>query len=346
MTTKATAKPRVLSGVQPSGQLHLGNYFGALRQFVPLQDSHDTFYCVVDLHALTQAQDADALRQATLDTTAAFLAAGLQPDKAVLFNQARVPAHSQLAWLFNCVARLGWLERMTQFKDKTASHRERASAGLYVYPTLMAADILCYLAEYVPVGEDQRQHLELTRDLAEKFNHDWCDGEKYFPLPEALISKEVGRIMSLRDGTKKMSKSDASDASCIYLSDDADTIATKLRRAKSDSEPLPDLDALNDKENARKARPEAWNLLGIWQATSGESWQATITRFAGQGFSDLKEALTEALVQEIVPLGKEIHRYQQDPAELTRILQDGARQAQAVAAPVVEGAAKRMGLLL
>ena len=344
------AKPRVLSGVQPSGRLHLGNYFGALRHFVPLQDTHDTFYCVVDLHAITIRQDPEELRAATLETTAAFLAAGLRPDKAVLFNQARVAAHSQLAWLFNCVARLGWLERMTQFKDKTTSHRERASAGLYVYPTLMAADILCYRAGFVPVGEDQRQHLELTRDIAEKFNHDFCGGEEYFPLPEALISKDAARIMSLRDGSSKMSKSDASDAACIYLSDTADAIAAKLRKAKSDSEPLPDgqsLDAAGrPDEGLRSARPEAWNLLGLWQATCGETWEQTLNRFAGQGFAQLKESLTEVLVAELVPLGTEICRHMADRTELERILKDGADRAQAVATPVVQGAAERMGLLL
>ena len=344
------AKPRVLSGVQPSGRLHLGNYFGALRHFVPLQDSHDTFYCVVDLHAITVHQNAEELREAIYETAAAFLASGLRPDAAVLFNQSRVAAHSQLAWMFNCVARLGWLERMTQFKDKTASHRERASAGLYVYPTLMAADILCYRAGFVPVGEDQRQHLELTRDIAEKFNHDWCGGEEYFPLPEPLISQDAARIMSLRDGTKKMSKSDASDAACIYLSDDADTIASKLRKAKSDSEPLPGSETLDSqgrpRAGVRDARPEAWNLLGIWQAASGATWAETLERFAGKGFAQLKESLTEAVVAEVVPLGREINRHMADRGELERILADGAGRAEAVATPIVRGAAERMGLLL
>ncbi|MGR4000357.1 MAG: tryptophan--tRNA ligase [Alphaproteobacteria bacterium] len=340
---------RVLSGVQPSGQLHIGNYFGALRHFVPLQDKYQALYCVVDLHAITVPQDPASLRNATLETTAAFLAAGLSPERAILFHQSGVAAHTELAWLLNCVVRVGWLERMTQFKDKSGKQREAASAGLYVYPALMAADILLYRAHKVPVGEDQKQHLELVRDIAEKFNHDWCAGEEYFPLPEPLIDAAGARIMSLRDGSKKMSKSDAGDASCIYLRDTSDAIARKIKRAKSDSELLPNPDSLADMTKpapeAIAARPEAWNLLGIWRAASNESWSETLNRFANRGFADLKRELIELLVSTIVPIGAEMQKYLNDPHQVQQILNGGALRAAELAEPVVKGAAERMGLL-
>ena len=340
---------RVLSGVQPSGRLHIGNYFGALRHFVPLQDDYEALYCVVDLHAITTPQEPARLRAATLETAAAFLAAGLSPERATLFHQSGVPAHAELAWLLNCVVRVGWLERMTQFKDKTGSHREAASAGLYVYPALMAADILVYRAQKVPVGEDQKQHLELVRDIAAKFNHDWCEGEEYFPPPEPLIDAAGARVMSLRDGRRKMSKSDQGDAACIYLRDSSDDIARKLRRAKSDADALPSAEILGDSARPSAellaARPEAWNLLGIWRAANSETWNDTLARFAGRGFSDLKSELTELLVEIVVPVGTEMDRLLADGDEIQKILARGAEKARALAEPVVRGAAERMGLL-
>lgn len=340
---------RVFSGVQPSGRLHLGNYLGAIRHFVPLQERYDALYCVVDLHAITTPQDPKALRAATLETTAAFLAAGLDDKRACLFNQSAVAAHAELAWMLSCVARLGWLERMTQFKDKAGPHRERESVGLYAYPVLMAADILAYKAEKVPVGEDQKQHLELARDIAHKFNTDLCGGEIYFPLPEPLIADDAARVMSLRDGTAKMSKSEASEASRIHLTDPADAIAAKVRRAKSDSEALPGAEALGADGRpsgaARAARPEAWNLLGLLRAAEGGTWEGVCERFGGQGFAPLKEALTLALVELVVPLGEETTRRLGDRAELERVLAQGATRARGLAEPVLAGAAKRMGLL-
>ena len=324
----AQFEPRVLSGVQPSGQLTLGNYLGAIRNFVPLQDTHTCFYCVVDLHAITVWQDPVALREATRHVAAAFMAAGLDPSRSALFNQSLVPEHAQLAWIFNCVARLGWLNRMTQFKEKAGKDREAASVGLYAYPALMAADILVYKATAVPVGEDQKQHLELTRDIAQKFNNDW--GREVFPLTEPLILGDATRVMSLRDGTKKMSKSDPSDLSRINLTDDRDTIAAKIRKAKTDPEPLPET------VEGLAGRPEAANLVGIYGALAGLSREAVIAQFGGQGFGTFKPALAELAVDTLGPLRDEMERLLADPAEIDSILHKGAQRARAVAAPVLD----------
>src|SRR5947199_5006923 len=295
---------RVFSGVQPTGNLHLGNYLGAIVNFVKLQQTHNCLYCVVDMHALTQPVSVwggpAELARNTREVTAAFIASGIDAKKHIVFNQSQVPAHAQLAWIFNCVARVGWLNRMTQFKEKAGKDRENASVGLYVYPNLMAADILLYKATHVPVGEDQKQHLELCRDIAQKFNNDF--GVDFFPLPEPQIFGAATRVMSLRDGTKKMSKSDTSDYSRINMTDDADTIALKIRRAKTDPEPLPG-DAA-DLEH----RPEADNLIGIYAALAGLSREATLARFAGRNFSEFKDALSELAVAELGRIGREMRR--------------------------------------
>ena len=323
-----TFAPRVFSGVQPSGQLTLGNYLGAIRNFVPLQDSHTCYYCMVDQHAITVWQDPEKLAQATRHVAAAFMAAGIDPARSALFNQSMVPEHAQLAWVFNCVARLGWLNRMTQFKEKAGKDREKASIGLYVYPTLMAADILAYKATAVPVGEDQKQHLELTRDIAQKFNNDW--GKEVFPMTEPLILGDATRVMSLRDGTKKMSKSDPSDLSRINLADDRDTIAKKIKKAKSDPEPLPEtVDGL-------KGRPEADNLVGIYGALAGITKADVIAQFGGQGFGVFKPALAELAVEKLGPLRDEIERLLADPSEIDAILRKGAAQAREITVPVLE----------
>ena len=337
MSEASPHTPRVFSGVQPSGQLTLGNYLGAIRRFVELQDSGmETIYCVVDLHAITVWQDPASLRDATRQVTAAFLACGLDPARSILFNQSQVPAHTELAWVFNCVVRLGWLSRMTQFKDKAGKNRENVSAGLYVYPALMAADILVYRATHVPVGEDQKQHLELARDIAQKFNSDFAktiaradypDG--FFPLPEPLITGTATRVMSLCDGTKKMSKSDASDMTRINLTDDAEAIAKKIRKAKTDPEPLPsDVEGL-------KTRPEADNLVGIYAALAGVGKDAVLADYGNATFSKFKEALAELATSRLTPIGEEMRRLMADPVEIDRILADGAARAHDIADPIL-----------
>lgn len=318
---------RVLSGIQASGALHLGNYLGALKKFVDMQDRRP-FVFVADLHAITVWQDPKKLADQTREIAAAYLACGLDPKMATIFPQSAVVEHAELAWIFNCVARLGWLDRMTQFKEKAGKHRERESVGLYTYPVLQAADILLYKATHVPVGEDQKQHLELTRDIAAKFNHDF-EVPGFFPLPDPLIEGPGARVMSLRDGASKMSKSDASDYSRINLTDDADTILQKVKKAKTDPEPLPDnLEAL-------KARPEADNLVTIYAALAGETKEAVLGRFAGQGFGVFKPALAEVAVAALSPITAELRRLLADPAEVDRVLADGAQRAREIAAPVL-----------
>jgi tryptophanyl-tRNA synthetase len=331
-------KPRVLSGVQPTGNLHLGNYLGAIRNFVDLQKSHECLYCVVDLHAITVPQDPAELAANTREVAAAFIAAGVDPKNHIVFNQAQVPHHAELAWVLNCVARMGWLNRMTQFKEKAGKDREKASVGLYVYPNLMAADILLYQATHVPVGEDQKQHLELARDIAQKFNHDF-GAEGFFPQPEPLIQGPATRVMSLRDGTKKMSKSDPSDLSRITMLDSADEIAKKIRKAKTDPDVLP------ESEDALADRPEAGNLLGIYAALADEPLAQIIAQFAGQQFSALKEALAEQAIAKIAPIGDEMRRLNNDPATIDAILADGAARARALAEPVMADVKKLVGFL-
>ena len=333
----ATFTPRVFSGVQPSGHLTLGNYLGAIRNFVPLQDTHECLYCMVDLHAITVWQDPKALSDATRRVAAAFMAAGLDPQKSALFNQSQVPEHTQLGWVFNCVARLGWLNRMTQFKEKAGKDREKASVGLYAYPTLMAADILAYKATAVPVGEDQKQHLELTRDIAQKFNNDW--GKEVFPLTDPLILGDATRVMSLRDGTKKMSKSDPSDLSRINLTDDRDQIATKIKKAKTDPEPLPET------VEGLEGRPEADNLVGIYAALSEQTKAEVIDTFGGQGFGTFKPALAEMAVDKLGPMRDEMQRLLADPAGIDAILRDGASRAREIAAPVLDEVYEVLGLV-
>jgi tryptophanyl-tRNA synthetase len=324
---------RVFSGVQPTGNLHLGNYLGAIAKFVALQKTHNCIYCVVDLHAITLPQKPDELKASIREVTAAFIACGIDPKKHIVFNQSQVGEHAELAWVFNCVARLGWLNRMTQFKEKAGKDRENASVGLYAYPCLMAADILAYRATHVPVGEDQKQHLELARDIAQKFNLDFAasiaahgHGEAFFPLPEPLIQGPATRVMSLRDGSKKMSKSDPSDYSRINLSDDADTIAQKIRKAKTDPEPLPSaIEGL-------KQRPEAENLIGIFAALNGETKQDVLKTFGGGNFSAFKSALADLAVAKLGPIGAEMKRLNDDPAFIDGVLRDGAARARAIAA--------------
>ena len=335
-----THTPRVFSGVQPTGNLTLGNYLGAVRNFVALQgdDSFERLYCVVDLHAITVAQDPDALRNATREVAAAFLACGLDPARSILFNQSRVTAHAELGWIFNCVARLGWLNRMTQFKEKAGKNRENASVGLYVYPNLMAADILAYRGTHVPVGEDQKQHLELARDIAQKFNNDFAVAD-FFPLPEPLIQKDVARIMSLRDGTKKMSKSDPSDMSRINLNDTGDAIAQKIRKAKTDPEPLP------SEAEGLMNRPEAENLVGIFAALAGRTTADVLAEFGGQGFGAFKPALADLTVEKIAPIGDEMRRLMAAPDHIDAVLADGAGRAAAIARPILDDIYDTVGLL-
>ena len=324
---------RVFSGVQPTGNLHLGNYLGAVVKFVALQNQYSCLYCVVDMHAITVWQDPAELRRTTREVTAAFIASGIDPKKNIVFNQSQVMEHAELAWIFNCVARLGWLNRMTQFKEKAGKDRENASVGLYAYPNLMAADILLYRATHVPVGEDQKQHLELARDIAQKFNNDFSASiksiganDKFFPMPEPLIAGPATRVMSLRDGTKKMSKSDPSDNSRINLTDDADTIAQKIRKAKTDSEPLP------GEEKGLDPRHEADNLVGIYAALSGQTKQAVLTQFGGGQFSSFKNALVDLAVEKLGPIGAEMKRLTQDDAYIDSVLVDGADRARVIAA--------------
>ena len=325
-----TFPARIFSGIQPSGGLTLGNYLGALKRFVEKQNEGiESVYCIVDMHAITTWQDPDALRRNTRELTAGYIASGIDPERSVLFNQSQVSAHAELGWLFNCVARLGWMNRMTQFKDKTAGkNAENSSLGLYAYPALMAADILLYHATHVPVGEDQKQHVELTRDIAAKFNHDYK--VDWFPMPAPVIEGAATRVMSLRDGTKKMSKSDPSDASRINLTDDADTIAKKLKKAVTDPEPLPDtLDGLD-------GRAEARNLVNIYAALSGQTPAQVLGEYGGKGFGTFKPALADLAVSVLAPISSEMGRLMQDPAEIDRILARGAERADAIARPILE----------
>ncbi|MBX6744780.1 MAG: tryptophan--tRNA ligase [Acetobacteraceae bacterium] len=328
---------RVFSGIQPSGIPTLGNYLGAIRNWVPLQDTHDAIYCVVDLHAITVWQDPKALATQTREMAAALIACGLDPKRCILFVQSHVHAHARLAWIFNCVARLGWLNRMTQFKDKAGKDREAASSGLYVYPNLMAADIHAYHATLVPVGEDQKQHLELANDIAQKFNHDY--GVDFFPTIEPLIQGVAARVMSLRDGTKKMSKSDASDQSRINLNDDADAIALKIRRARTDPAPLP------EHVSGLEGRPEARNLVGILAAITDTLPENVLREHGGQGFAQFKEVLAEALIAHLSPIQAEMRRLLDDPAALDALLRQGAERAEAIANPIVAEAERIVGFL-
>ncbi|MEM6846601.1 MAG: tryptophan--tRNA ligase [Pseudomonadota bacterium] len=338
--------PRVLSGVQPTGALTLGNYLGAIRQFVALQHEMPCLYCVVDMHAITTWQDPVALADATRHVTAAFIASGIDPKAHIVFNQSQVPAHAELAWIFNCVARIGWLNRMTQFKEKAGKDRENASVGLFAYPTLMAADILVYQATHVPVGDDQKQHLELARDIAQKFNFDYADrlsalghDDGLFPLTEPIIQGPATRVMSLRDGSKKMSKSDASEFSRISLTDDADTIAQKVRKAKTDPEPLP------SEPKGLEGRAEADNLVGIFAALSGTTKASVLSDFGGQGFAQFKPALAELAVTSLSPIADEMRRLLADPTELDATLADGAERARAIANPIVRDAKRVVGFV-
>ena len=319
------AKGRIFSGVQPTGNLHLGNYLGAIRNWVRLQNDFECIYCIVDLHAITVWQEPRQLRATTREVAAGLLAAGIDPNASILFNQSQVPAHAELAWIFNCVARLGWLNRMTQFKEKAGKDRENASAGLYVYPNLMAADILAYKATHVPVGEDQKQHLELARDIAQKFNHDY--GTEYFPLVEPLILGEATRVMSLRDGTRKMSKSEPSEFSRINLTDTPDQIAQKIRKAKTDPLPLPETVA------ELESRPEADNLVGIFAALADKTREAVLAEFGGKSFSTFKDGLAALAIASLGSMAEDMRRLMQDPAQIDRILRRGAERAQAMAAP-------------
>ena len=328
---------RIFSGIQPSGIPTIGNYLGALRNWATLQDGHECVYCVVDLHAITAFQDPAALATQTREMAATLLAIGIDPAKHIVFLQSSVRAHAQLAWIFNCVARLGWLNRMTQFKDKAGEDRENASAGLYVYPNLMAADILAYHATRVPVGDDQRQHLELANDIARKFNHDY--GVDFFPNIEPVILGPAARVMSLRDGTKKMSKSDPSEQSRINLNDDADTIALKIRRAKTDPEPLP------DEPDGLTNRPEARNLVGILAALEDKSHADILREHGGKGFGAFKEVLTAALVETLAPIAAETKRLLADPASLDAVLRDGAHRAAAIADPILARTEELVGFL-
>ena len=334
-------KPLVLSGMQPTNTLHLGNYLGALKNWVRLQEQMPCLFCVVDMHAIT----ADAgygkpeeLVRATREVAAAYIAGGVDVSRTPIFNQGQVPEHAELSWVLNCVARLGWMDRMTQFKEKSGKHKERASVGLYTYPVLMAADILVYKATHVPVGEDQKQHLELARDIAQKFNNDF-GAPDFFPQPEPVIAGTATRVMSLRDGTRKMSKSDESDASRINLTDDADAIANKIRRAKTDPNPLP----ASREELA--GRPEAENLLNIYAALADRDRDAVIAQFAGQQFSGFKNELAELTVAKLAPIAGEMRRLLADPAEIDRILKSGAQKARAIATPVMDEVKKRVGFI-
>jgi len=328
---------RILSGMQPTGNLHLGNYLGALVNWVKLQDrGAECFYCAVDMHAITMPHDPKALPGAVRSAAAAYMAAGVDPTRSSIFAQSAVPAHAELAWILQCVARLGWMERMTQFKDKTGSDRERASVGIFTYPALMAADILVYKATHVPVGDDQKQHLELTRDIAARFMRDY-DCEGFWPLPDPIIEGAGTRIMSLKDGSKKMSKSDPSDLSRINLTDDSDTIAKKVKKAKTDPEPLPETVA------GLEGRPEAGNLVGIYAALAGTTKAAVIAEFGGQGFGAFKPALAELAVAKLSPVVDEYNRLMGDPAEIDRILEAGAARAREVAAPVLADAKRMVG---
>ena len=328
---------RIFSGVQPTGNLHLGNYLGAIRNWVRLQDSYECIFCMVDMHAITAWQDPKELIDNTRMVAAGFLAAGIDPKRCIVFNQSQVAAHAELAWVFNCVARLGWLNRMTQFKEKAGKNRENASVGLYAYPCLMAADILVYKATHVPVGEDQKQHLELTRDVAQKFNNDF--GVDFFPLVEPLIFGEATRVMSLRDGSKKMSKSDPSDFSRINLTDGPDAIADKIRKARTDPHPLPETVA------ELEARPEADNLIGIYAALTDVTRDVALARFAGKLFSEFKQELVDVAVDHLGKIGTEMQRLLADRGEIDAILRDGGARARAIAAPIMDEVRDIVGFL-
>lgn len=331
---------RVFSGVQPTGNLHLGNYLGAVKRFVEMQDEGlgETLYCMVDLHALTVNPDPAELTRAIRELAAAFMACGLDPAKSILFNQSQVSAHAELAWVFNCVARMGWLNRMTQFKEKAGKNRENASVGLFDYPVLMAADILIYRATHVPVGDDQKQHLELARDIAAKFNNDYGCPD-FFPMPEPMIEGVATRVMSLRDGSKKMSKSEPSDMSRINLTDDADAIAQKIRKAKTDPEPLPDhIDGLAE-------RPEARNLVGIYAALSETTVDAVIAEFAGSNFGTFKPKLADLAVAKMAPIAARMKQISADTAYIDKVLGDGADRAAAIANPILNATYEKVGLL-
>jgi tryptophanyl-tRNA synthetase len=331
----------VLSGMQPTNTLHLGNYLGALKNWVRMQNEMPCLFCVVDLHALTQESGyglpKDVFR-ATREVAAAYMAAGVDPKRTPIFNQSHVPEHAELAWIFNCVARLGWLDRMTQFKEKSGKHKERASVGLYTYPVLMAADILVYKATHVPVGEDQKQHLELSRDIAQKFNNDYGVPD-FFPLPEPVITGPATRVMSLRDGTKKMSKTDESDYSRINLTDDAEAIAQKIRKARTDPNPLP------ESEKGFGGRPEAENLVNIYAGLADEARDRVIRKFSGRKFSEFKAELADLAVAKLTPIAEEMRRLLADPAEIDRTLREGAERARAIAAPVMAEAKRIVGFV-
>ena len=337
---------RVFSGMQPTGNLHLGNYLGAMLNWVKMQETHECIYCVVDLHAMTIRHDPAELLRDTRELTAAYLACGLDPVKSIIFNQSQVAEHAELAWVFNCVARLGWLNRMTQFKEKAGKDRENASTGLFIYPNLMAADILAYRATHVPVGEDQKQHLELSRDIAQKFNNDFAEaiaekgfGDAFFPLPEPMITGPATRVMSLRDGRNKMSKSEPSEYSRINMTDDADAIAQKIRKARTDPEPLPsEPDGLTE-------RPEADNLVGIYAALSGTSKEAVLGEFGGAQFSVFKPALAELAVEKLSPIAVEMRRLQAEPGLIDQVLIDGADRARTIAKPTMDAVKDVLGLL-
>jgi tryptophanyl-tRNA synthetase len=326
---------RVFSGVQPTGTLHLGNYLGAIKNFVELQENYNCIYCVVDQHAITVDQNPSELRSSILEVLASFIAAGVDYKNQIIFQQSSVPAHSQLAWVFNCVSRIGWLNRMTQFKDKAGKNRENVSVGLMVYPNLMAADILAYLATHVPVGDDQKQHLELSRDIAQKFNNDF--GVEYFPQPEPLIYGNATRVMSLRDGTKKMSKSDPSDFSRILLTDENDSISSKIKKAKSDSELIP------DSSKDLQSKPECMNLINILSACLNQSVDQTLQNYSGKEYSMLKKDLAENLVQIIGPIRDEIKNLLNNKDELDLILKDGTQKAASIANPIIEDVYKIVG---
>ena len=329
---------RVFSGVQPTGNLHLGNYLGAIRNFVGLQETHECLYCVVDMHAITVGQEPKDLAANTREVAAAYIASGIDPKSHVIFNQSKVSAHAELAWILNCVARIGWLNRMTQFKDKAGKDREKASVGLYAYPVLMAADILAYRATHVPVGEDQKQHLELARDTAQKFNNDFSAPD-FFPLPEPLIMGAATRVMSLRDGTKKMSKSDPSDLSRITMRDSADDIAKKIRKAQTDPEPLPET------VEGLAGRAGADNLVGIYAALSDKTKADVLAEFAGAQFSVFKPALADLAVEKLTPITNEMKRLMDDPAYIDSVLEQGAVRARAIADPILARVRELVGFI-
>ncbi|MGH1464325.1 MAG: tryptophan--tRNA ligase [Cognatishimia sp.] len=336
--TSSDFTPRVFSGIQPSGGLTLGNYLGAMKRFVQTQDTGvQSIYCMVDLHAITVWQDPQKLRNATRELCAGYIASGLDPKKSILFNQSQVPEHTQLGWIFNCVARMGWMQRMTQWKDKAGKNTQNASLGLLAYPALMAADILLYHATHVPVGEDQKQHVELTRDIATKFNHDY--GVDFFPISEPVIEGAATRVMSLRDGSKKMSKSDPSDASRINMTDDADTIAKKIRKAKTDA------DALPSESKGLEDRPEARNLVNIFAALNDQSIDQVLADVGGKQFSEFKPMLAELAVEKLSPISGEMARLMQDPSEIDKILAGGAMRAREIATPILQETYRIVGMV-